>query len=230
MTDLVEEVRSSFERSKVAQGMEGKGPVGVIREDEMELGPGFDAMREYYGNRLLAVTRRGYRHFAGSTMPHDADELLALTGEVMVPPYIILLLQSFSDGVMVGHESDYRVKMAIHFHLIDRLFQESSFRESSDQMARGFGDNDEVLNYFQEYFIGGLTHLSHITGFAHRNDADPSKVWDVWMLIGTATITASYLAGLKMGTAWHERDVLDGIEIATEEEPRGPEREDGPGQ
>jgi len=226
MTDLIDEVRASFEKSR-DESVDGNGPIKVIYQGDQELAPGFDAIREYYGDRLLAVTRRGYRHFAGSTMTRDSDELLAVTGEQMMPHLIKILLQSFSDGVMVGHRSNAQVKISIHFHLVDHLFTDSAFREASDTMAIGFGENEEILEYFAEYLTGGVAHLSHVTGFVHQRNVDPGKVWDIWLLIGTATVAASYLAGFKMGTAWLERDVLDGIEIATEEEPRGPEREDG---
>jgi hypothetical protein len=88
-------------------------------------------------------------------------------------------------------------------------------------MALGFAEDTEVLRFFTQFLVGGLEHLSHITGFAHRQ-VDPGKVWDVWMLIGTACICSSYLAGHNVGKEWKERDVLSGIEIATQEVPRGP--------
>ena len=46
-------------------------------------------------------------------------------------------------------------------------------------------------------------------------NTDPVKVWDVWCLVGTHTVVNTYLAGYRMGCTWRERDVLDGIEIAT---------------
>ena len=68
-------------------------------------------------------------------------------------------------------------------------------------------------------------HLSHATGFAHATDVEPNKGWDIWLLNGTACICAGYLAGHLMGTTWRERDVLDGIEIASEVNLSGSEGE-----
>jgi hypothetical protein len=82
-----------------------------------------------------------------------------------------------------------------------------------------------VCQYFAEYLMGGVNHLAHVTGFAHSN-VEPQKVWDIWIMGGTACVCASFLAGNKLGTSWRERDVLDGIAIATEEAPVGSTGED----
>ena len=82
-------------------------------------------------------------------------------------------------------------------------------------MAHGFAEDREVCDYFNTYLQSALHHMTHVTGFAH-SEVVPTKVWDVWLLSGTAVITASFLAGTQMGATWRERDVLDGIEIASE--------------
>jgi len=216
MADLIEEVRASFERTRDDHG--DRGPVTVLGPgDPREQGfpPGFNAMRDYYGDRLMAITRRGYRHFAGSTMPTNADQLMELTSQVMAEYLLALVLETFTDGVMVGHQQHQAVRIFDHFNKLELIFTEEPFREASRTMAKGFAEDSSVLAYFNEYIEGGVAHLSHITGFAHR-DVDPGKVWDVWLLVGTACACASYLAGHHLGTTWRERDVLDGIELATQ--------------
>lgn len=220
---LIDDVKRGYEITREGEE-ESDGPI-IIRSQDDELVPGFNAMRAYYEHRLLAVTRRGYRHFAGSTMPTTGDELLRLTAKVMTPNVIGTLIQAFADGVMIGHQSDHHVKISFHFDIVEHIFTDEDFRETSTQMALGFSDDDEVLAFFTEFFTGGLEHLSHMTGFAHSVKVNPGKVWDLWMLIGTATTCSSYLAGYNMGQVWKERDVLDGIAIATEEVPRGADRE-----
>lgn len=214
MSDLAEEVRTSFERSRDEQAP-GKGPVVLIKEDEPELAPGFDAAREYYGHQLLVYARRGYRHFAGADLPTGADELLALTTPIMEELLVAALVQSFADGVMIGQRSEYLVQMCVHFGMVEHLFHDNDFRAASLLMAKGFTDDTEVIGYFSEYIRGGLAHLSHVTGFSH-SQTDPNKIWDVWIMTGSAAIAAAYLAGQRLGTSWREQDVLHGIEMATE--------------
>jgi len=215
---LIDEIKGVFETAREEQ-TEETGPVVVTHRLDEELANGFNAMRGYYQEQILAITRRGYRHFAGSAMPHSADLVLLHTDPVMRPLMVALLFQAFTDGVLIAHEDDQEVKMAIHFHNVDDLFADDEFREKSTAMATGFADDEEVLTYFSEYVQSALAQLAHLTGFAHTPDAEPSKVWDVWILAGTATISAGYLAGAKLGSSWKERDVLDGIAIASGGEP-----------
>jgi hypothetical protein len=221
--NLIEEVRNSFENQQ--EELTGRGPISIIRPGDEELAPGFNAMRSYYEERLLAFTRRSYRHYAGGSMPTEADELLRRTGEKMLPALIALELQAYADGVLIGHRADAQVQISFHFHIVDQLFAEKEFRESSDRLASGFSDDTEVIDFFRTFTSGGVENMSHITGFAHH-DVDPGKVWDIWLLVGTAVVCSCYLAGHRMGVTWRERDVLDGIEIATEEGTDGPEGED----
>ena len=223
MTDLVEEVRASFEQAKHA---DAQGPVSIITNDLIEA-PGFLAMKAYFENRLQIVTRRGYRHFAGATMTHDADTLLKQTAEVMTTPMLATVFRAFSDGVMVGHKDNHLVRMMLHFNQVDILWDDDTFLKSSMELSSGFADDEEVCTYFGEYLMGGVNHLTHVTGFAH-SEVDPIKVWDIWIMGGMACVCASYLAGNKLGTSWRERDVLDGIAIATEEAPVGSTGEDDP--
>ena len=218
---LIEDVKTSFDESRDEQTSD-QGPVTILRDGGEDLAPGFNSMRIFYTNRLLAICRRGYRHHAGSTLPTKADDLITLTGHQMMPMLIGMVMQAFADGVMIGHQDDHQVKISFHFNIVDHLFTDESFRENSQKMAQGMAEDSEVLAWFAEFTSGGMDHLTHITGFAHR-EVNPTKVWDVWMLIGTACVCSCYLAGNKMGSTWKERDVLDGIEIATEEVPRGSE-------
>ena len=213
MNDLVDDVRSSFEASQEAVGAGNSGGTIVTTGDD--LAPAFTAMRGYYEERLLLIMRRGYRHFAGSNLPTAADDLMALTAGYLTAPMIAVSMGSFADGVMVGQQQETMVRMCLHFGNPEHLFHDDDFRASSLQMAKGFAGDDGVSEYFQEYVTGAMLNMSHVTGFAH-SEVVPAKVWDVWLLAGTACVTASYLAGNKMGTSWRERDVLDGIEIASE--------------
>lgn len=211
MTDLVDEVKASFETAQADVG----GGVTVVRDDGEELAPGFMAMREHYEQVLLTIVRRSYRYYAGREMPTDGDELLILTAQKMTAPLIAASLGAFANGVKIGHRSDHLVKMCFHFHSVEHLFHDDAFKESSLQMAHGFAEDREVTTYFHEYVEGALSHMAHITGFAH-SEVNPAKVWDLWILASTACVTASFLAGNRMGASWRERDVLDGIEIASE--------------
>lgn len=220
MTDLFEEVKTSFEKSREVQD-DGRGPLQLVSTQD-ELAPGFNAMRAYYEQRILVITRRGYRQYAGSTLPRESDKLIELTRKVMLAPMIAELLESFTDGVLIGHQDLFTVKLSTHFNTIEHVYHDEEFRSASRTMAIGFSQDSEVLEYFSRYVESGLDHLSHLTGFAHST-VDPNKVWDLWLLIGTAVASAAFLAGQLMGQGWAERDVLDGIEIATEEEPHGSE-------
>jgi len=222
MTDLADEIRSSFEESR-DQLSANDGPLALIHDDDV-LAPGFTGMRNHYSIRLMAMNRRGYRWYAGSTLPTDADQLVALTATMMRDLLLKVMVSAFSDGVLIGHAEEQVVKMFLHFHKEDELFEDTGFREAADPMSSGFLEDEEVRAYFDEYLRGAVTHLSHTVGFVHRK-VDPNKVWDVWLLVGTASTAAAYLAGHRMGTGWRERDVLDGIEIASGEDAHGAEGE-----
>lgn len=225
MTDLIDQVKHSFEQARVEQTREGSDQEGIVFQTAVEEpAPGFVAMRAHYGERILVLTRRGYRHFAGASLPQDYDQLNELTTEVMLDGFVALLMQVFADGVMIGHRDHQVVKMMFHFDNVEHLFHDSVFREASDAMAAGFGSDVEVLTYFIDFFAGGLNHIAHTAGFTHGR-VDSRKIWDVWLLVGTATTCSAYLAGHRLGNAWRERDVLAGIEIATEEAPGGVEGE-----
>ncbi len=214
MTDLVDEVRASFEK---ARGDEPKGPVTLIADD-LAQAPGFMAMKAYFENRVYIVTRRGYRHFAGATLTSNADELLKQTAAEMVTPMLATTFRAFSDGVMIGHRDNHLVRMAVHFNQADELWDDDDFLKASKELSAGFADDEEVCTYFGEYLMGGINHLAHVTGYAH-SQVEPNKVWDIWIMGGMACVCACFLAGNKLGTSWRERDVLDGIAIATEEAP-----------
>lgn len=224
MTDLVDQVKACFEKTREEQD-DGRGPLQIISPGEDELAPGFNVMRGYYQERLFVVARRGYRHFGGSALPSNSDELIVRTGEFMMPALIATSLTAFSIGVMIGHKEDHLVKMCYFFDTLEHLFHDNDFLEAAGEMAKGFADDSEVYEFFDTYCTGGLNHITHVTGFAHTEDVQISKVWDVWLLVGTATTAASYLAGFRLGDAWRERDVLDGIELATEGDPGGSEGE-----
>ena len=217
MTDLIDEVKDSFEKSKdaVNGGADEGGGITMVRGEVDELAPGFSAMREYYNNKLLVITRRGYRHFAGSSLPTASDDLVVQTAEFMRAPMIAVSLGAFADGVRLGHQTDHLVKMMLHFHAVEHVFHDNHMRDQTMAMAHGFAEDREVCDWFNTYLDGALTHMAHVTGFAH-SEVVPAKVWDLWLLSGTAVITASFLAGNRMGATWRERDVLDGIEIASE--------------
>lgn len=222
--DLIDQIKASFETAKATR-TDSDGPVTVLGGESFQVAPGFMAMKSYFDDRMLIITRRGYRHFAGATLTHDADELLRDTGHEMLVPLLATLFRAFSDGVMIGHQDNHLVRMQIHFGQIDELWKDDSFLKASAELATGFADDREVSDYFLEYIKGGLDHLSHVTGFAH-SQVDPTKVWDIWIMGGTACVCACYLAGTKLGNEWRERDVLDGIAIATEEAPVGSTGED----
>lgn len=225
MTDLVDQVKACFDKTREAQD-DGRGPLQIISPGDEEMAPGFDAMRYHFGERLIMTARRGYRHFGGAALPSNSDLLLVATGEYMMPATIGVSMSAFSHGVMIGHREDHLVRMCYHFQNLEHLFHDDDFLEATSDMAKGFANDPEVYEFFDTYVTGGLHHVSHVTGFAHQEDVQTAKVWDVWLLTGTATTAASYLAGFRLGDAWRERDVLDGIEIATEGDPRGSEGED----
>jgi hypothetical protein len=225
MTDLVDEVKACFDKTREAQD-DGRGPLQIINEGDEELCPGFDAMRHHYGERLQVTARRGYHHFAGAALPSNSDQLLVQTGgEFMLPATIAISLAAFSDGVLIGHQENHIVRMCYFFQTLEHLFHDDDFLEAAADMAKGFTNDPEVYEFFEKYVTGGLTHVAHITGFAHQEEVNTAKVWDIWLMTGTATTAASYLAGYRLGDAWRERDVLDGIQIATEGDPDGSEGE-----
>lgn len=219
---LFEEVRHAFAQVRDRQE-EVPGPIQVLRDSDDELAPGFNAMREHYHEAMLVLCRRGYRHYAGSTMPQQADEILTRTGEYMLEKVICLVMTAFSDGVLVGHQDDHLVKMCLHFNNPGHLFHDADFRDSSRAMCNGFAEDAEVLEFFNEYVIGGVNQMSHACGYAHQSEADPHKAWDIWLITGSACVSAGFLSGFLMGQSWKERDVLSGIEIASQEATSGPD-------
>lgn len=214
VNDLVDEIKGSFEKSRDDVAGESPGAMVIATQGD-DLAPGFQAMKEYYEDRLLMIARRAYRHFAGSNLPTDGDKLVTHTAKYLQAPMIAVTMGAFSDGVMIGHRNDHMVRMCFHFNNLEHLFHDDAYREASQKMSLGFADDREVCEYFREYVGGALAHITHVTGFAH-SEVVPAKVWDIWLLTGTACVTASFLAGSKMGTSWRERDVLDGIELASE--------------
>jgi len=217
MTELSDEVRASFES---ARPDDSDAPVKIVRQSEEEMAPAFNAMREFYSERLVVACRRGYRQYAGSAMSDQGDVLLEETTKQMLPALIQLSLCAFCDGVMIGQRDNVVVQMSFHWNQPEHCYHEDSFRDDSTTMAAGFSDDSDVLEYLAEYLRGAVAHMAHACGFAHAT-VDARKIWDIWMLSGTAAISASYIAGHKMGCGWRERDVLDGIELASEEDSDG---------
>jgi hypothetical protein len=150
-------------------------------------------------------------------MPTDADVLLELTAAQMRTPLVRVALSGFADGVQVGYQNSQIVKMAHFFNTIEGLFELQEFRETSEAMVDGYLEDQAAVAFIGDFFDQGLNALRHVTGFAHQ-EVDPVLVWDVWCAIGQASIGTSYLAGYLLGTDWKERDVLDGIELASVEE------------
>jgi len=220
MTDLLEEIQDAFNKVQAEHG-ESEDQVQIVTGGAEHMPPGFHAMQAYYSKQVRNVTRRGFRHHAGSTMPTNSDQLIERTRGVMIPLVLSLLLRTFSDGIRIGHQDEQAIKMAFHYQEVDQLFDSTTFVKNSVVMADGFAKDAEIGEFFLEYLDGGVDYLSHLTAFAHR-EVDPNKVWDVWVLVGSATTCSCYLAGYQLGNTWRERDVLDGIAIASEEA-HGPE-------
>lgn len=219
MSDLLDEMNAAFE---AVHDDEDSGP--VVMESNAEMPPGVVGMKDYFSKVMLVITRRIYRWYAGATMTTDSEELLRLTSEKMVKPVTMAMLEAFSAGVMVSHRSNDLVRKCWAHDAVDHVFHDKEFMDAAKTMASGFSEDPEVWEHFTQYVAGAAEFMAHLTGFAHHEL--PNKVWDVWMIAGNSTATAAYLAGNRMGTSWYERDVLDGILIATEETSDGPETED----
>jgi len=222
MTDLVDEIKQSFTVSRDERFKPGQ----VQRLTASDVAPGFVGMRELYSELLLVYTRRGYRWFAGSSMPSQADDLLELTRPVMLPDYVALMVRAFSNGAVIGQGNEQVVKMLLFYGKADELFGNEEYRIQCSQFAKGLASDPEVLDFFTMYLNEGLDQLLHLVGIAHT-ETEPNQIWNFWLLVGTAVISTSYLAGFKLGKDWSERDLLDGIESATEEASRGSEGEAG---
>jgi len=213
MTALLEEIKDSFLKVRLEHASEDS-PV-QIGTDPGNIPPGFMAMQMFYRGEITRLVRRGFRHFAGAAMPTVPNQLVEITRDTMSPVFLAMLLQTFADGVRVGHRDDQLIKMAFHYEAIDAIYENTSFVAGSSTMAIGFAEDDEIRTFFMDYLVNGIEHLTHITGFSHQAKVDPNQVWDLWVLIGLATIGSCYMAGHQMGSSWRERDVLDGIEIAS---------------
>src|SRR3954463_999307 len=137
MTDLNEEIRDSFKRCTlvdVGVDSDNSSPV-VALSAERDLPPGFEAAKEWHDKQVTVFCRRGYRKFAGSTMPTQADELGKLTVPVMMPLLVTACTRAFADGVQIGHQYEQQVKISAFFGRIDELFENREFRERSANMA-----------------------------------------------------------------------------------------------
>ena len=187
----------------------------LISDDDDDM-VGFPAMRETYEKLLMAALRRGYRYFAGTTMPEESDALVEKTAPVLGPPLTKLAIRAFADGVMIGQQDNPLVKMALFYNNLDELFADKDYKEAVKLLANGFSADGEVLDHFNHYLYNAVVAITHATGFAHGS-GQPAKIWDIWALAGAATEAASYMAGMRMGDAWKLRDELDGIQIASKE-------------
>lgn len=221
MSELLDEIKEAFNEDK-EQFVDDDNPVQIAHG--VDLPPGTVGMKNYSEHVMLVVTRRIYRWFAGSTAPLTSSELLKTTGTRMVGPLSNAVMEAFAAGVLIGHRSEHLVRLAHHVHMVDELFADQEFQTMARTMATGFREDAEIQEFFATYISGAAEYLSHITGFAHHEQLD--KVWDVWMICGVSGTNAAYMAGYRMGTSWYERDVLDGILIATEEITHGPEEAD----
>lgn len=221
MSELANQIAEAF------AGTRQNKSVHAVTTDSVQLGPAFLDMREYWCEVLLVQLRRVYRHFAGANLSHDADELLSLTSEKMIPRLMQIEFGVFTDGVLIGQNADVQVRMARHFNNVDQLFTMPVFRSTSATMATGFAGDDDVVEIFNELATQSLDLVAHGADFAHH-EVDPNTIWDVWMLVGQATIPTAYIAGLALGQSWATKDTLDGIIIATEGDRSGPEAEAEP--
>jgi len=211
--NLIDEIQAAFNsESREAVERAGPGKLHLIDDErDGELAPGFTAMRAYYHDRLLVTVRRGYRQFAGSFLGDGIDDAVTKTMGYLGPNVTMLVIRAFADGVMIGRQNIPLVVTAFTGKKVDELFGEQEYNDQVDLLTADFSTDSEVQEHFNVYIYEALTHMTHATGVAHsENKVD--KIWDVWLLTGTATLAASYLAGHRMGVSWKERDVLEGVE------------------
>jgi len=215
VTDLLEEVKDSFRKGNMPD-TDGPqvGPIRMVTEHDNLVG--FGGMSAAYHRRITDITRKGYRRFAGSTLPDDPEDKLITTGEYMYPKIIATLVQAFCDGIMLGQQDNFQVLLAVRLGAADSLFHDEGFRAMAKTMALGFIEDEGIKSFFLEYYSGALISLAQLTGFA-QGQMPAGKVWDLWILSSKAVVGTCYVAGYHLGSAWKERDVLDGIEIVTEE-------------
>lgn len=220
MSDLVGEIRAMFEKDR--DEISPESPMKMVSDSELKMTPGLRGMREYFQERINRATRRGYRLHAGAPLNPDHKQAMYDTSEPMLAHTVAIGLGAFSAGVMMGQQNDHLVRLKIFQGDPDALFEMKEFREAAKNMALGFSNDDEVVEFFTDYAKGAMEQMGVMTGFLRRS-GNPNKVWDLWIFTSTGLVTASYMAGCRLGTTWREKDVLDGILMATEEGSRGPE-------
>lgn len=212
MPDLVDEVKESFANLKHINAAQGSV---VMVSDTKDFSPGFTEARAYYNKRVLVHTRHGYRHFAGSSMPTDGEQVVITTNHSMGTRYMALMFSCYCDGVRIGHHSDPFVATCFADDAVEAMFDDVRFREPSNVMAAGFAKNSEIAAFFTEFFTESVVQISRACGF--KDTVEPAKVWDLWLMVGTSVVSACYLAGHRLGVTWKERDVLSDIEIELDE-------------
>ena len=184
-----------------------------------ELAPGLISMKNYYEDRLVVLLRRCYRQLAGSVMPTTGDDLFKLTAPLVGPGLLSFYTSIFTDGVLIGQQRELMIQMAEHFNTMDELFRMGSFRVISDKMANGFLGDADVKDLFKDYLWRCSEAFFAMAGCHDDKKFNPSSVWDLWRMIGESSSLSAYLAGHQLGMSWAEKDVLDGIAIATQEQP-----------
>ena len=143
MTDLIDEIKASFEKSKMA--VDNGDGVTIVRQHRGGAGSGFPGhagalQREAPADRAswVPVARR-------LAMPTDSDELMEKVSGQMTAAMIALSMSAFADGVILGHQSDPLIKMMFHFNNVDHVFHDESMRrEHHDHGTRVRGGSRGV--------------------------------------------------------------------------------------
>lgn len=214
MTDLIDEVRRSFQTVTEATGeptMTNGAVMSFETTDPDKIAPGLMAARVYYAEQTKMCLRRAYRKFAGKTLPDDSDECFRETGEVLGTLFTEMVLCAFCDGVQVGQGSSHVVQMKKFYDSLEEVFVNDTFRRDSQMMMLTFSAATDVQAFFVEFVMSSALALAHFAGFAHGHHMS-HKIWDLWLISGSSMVTAAYIAGHQLGGIWSERDIVAEME------------------
>lgn len=220
MSDLSEEIEAAYKglNEKHVDIEDGQAEVHYVREDsEVAQLPAYHAVQQYYAVEMVKAVRRAYRYNSGREPFPSGPVAYEQTRGLAHKHMMTTAIEAFADGVQMGHEISAKVRKFMHFDKADDLITDPDFRTESSMIALNVMSDPDCMEFFDAYFFETTEWFMYATGFANvETKENTQKVWDLWALSAMSMITAFYGTGCKLGASWKERDVLSGIESATE--------------
>ena len=201
--------------------------------------PHFDAYNTWAHPEVVIGLRRLVRFFGGTSWetPSQAVEAtLPRAAETFIP----LLLNSLVYGALMGRSHSSVIRKYEVMEKVEELFTSDRFQvEAGLEAMKIVADPDAMAAlrrvFINSVYIGGTkvgyglgegaalaTMQISVDGQATSqtpNLANPSKVFDLYLMVLSTTAPLFYCAGVELGRRWEEEETLEGIMSASEEKP-----------